>query len=320
MLRSRRLIALAVIATGFWCCKANDSRGVAGGGGFPGISGSGGKSGDASGGANGGSAGISSDGWPSSGSGGTSGGSSGSAGGSSGASGGATGGSSGSSGSGGSGGSSGGPSVIFDRTSSAKVSGANSLFWTHTVSGSNDALLVEASVGVSNDVGCHLVVTDNGATMTKLAVVHPDQKRVGYFDVFGLAGVPAGANLISAHVSSCPVSVSELTGGALSFDGVDQSTPFSAATNTYGSSSKASGTLSTSTSGDLIAGFVAAANGISSAALPSMSRYIANEKNDTGAGNSAGATAPATGSNVTLSWTLQSAGYWGVSLVEVNHL
>lgn len=209
-------------------------------------------------------------------------------------------------------------SVAYDASSGAKAARAGSLTWTHTVgSGADNALLVEASVGIDNDVNCHQVVTDNGTAMTKLAVVHSNNQDNGYVDAWGLAGVPAGANSIKLTVTGCnggkPL---ELTAGAESFTGVSQSAPFSTAVTAYGSGTNLTGSIATTT-GDMVAAFLTDGSPIKSAHSPAVSKFTENQDALTGAGDSAGAVNPATSSPVTPGWSL-SDDWWGEALLQVQ--
>jgi hypothetical protein len=67
-----------------------------------------------------------------------------------------------------------------------------------------------------------------------------------------------------------------------------------------------------------MAGFVSSGSGVTSATSPSTSRYIVNGDTQNGAGNSAGATSPATGSNVSMAWTVVND-YWGAIELQVQH-
>lgn len=213
--------------------------------------------------------------------------------------------------------------VSYDATgpsaSGQKCANCSSLGWTHTVSGSDTALLVGVGMGYGDDNGCVTSVTDNGVPMTSLARVHADNKTAGYEQVFGLAGVPDGSNAIVVKVTGCPWGgkPQELTGGSESFSGVSQTAPFSTAVTAYGSSGTAAVTVP-SAAGNLVAGFTATGTKVNSASSPSVSRYIANQDTMTGAGNSAGATSPATGSNVVMKWAV-TPDYWAAIGLQVQH-
>lgn len=196
--------------------------------------------------------------------------------------------------------------------SGAKCAHCTTLNWNHTVSGSTPAVLAGVAVGVADDTGLSVSATDNGRSMTLLKTVHTDNQTAGFLAVFGLLNAPAGTNRISVSVSGG--TASEVTGGSESFDNV-------AMWGNIGSASGYNGTAKVSSpgsiSGGIMAGFTACGSGVSSAADPAASRYIANEAQNTGAGNSAGATSPSTGSQVTMAWS-NGSDYWAAVAVEAQ--
>ncbi len=213
----------------------------------------------------------------------------------------------------------GGTAVAYGATgpgsSGAKVSNATSLSWNQAVSGSNTALLVGVAVGQNGDGALSASVTYNGVAMTLLKTVHGNNQPDGFLDVFGLANPASGTHSVAVSVSGGRPA--EITGGSESFTGVSQSAPFSIPASAYGASGTASVAIA-SHRNDMAAGFMAAGSGITSATSPSASQFIANDDSFTGAGNSAGATSPSTGSNVTMAWSLTSD-YWADVAVEVQH-
>jgi hypothetical protein len=213
-----------------------------------------------------------------------------------------------------------GKAVRFDATARAKKANASTLKWTHTVgaAGVSRALLVEATVGDTNDVNCHQTVKDGSVTLKKLAIIHTNGRHAGYMGIWGLANPRTGANSLSFTVSGCDGGTpKELTAGSISFTRVNHTTPFSAVKAATGHSAAPSATIA-STTGNLVAGFLANGSAIRSATSPSVSRFVENENNNTGAGNSAGATSVATGSKVTMRWAVKS-GWWGEGILQVNH-
>jgi hypothetical protein len=218
-------------------------------------------------------------------------------------------------------------SVAYDATgpssSGSKCTSCSSLSWTHSVgsSGTNRALLVGVAVSSGNDRNCSVTVMDGTTTLTKLSgPIHTNTngQHAGFESVYYLVNPPTGSNSMSMSVSGCSGAPSALSGGSISFTGVDQTTPFGTPVTANGSGTTASATIS-STSNDMIAAFAAYGININSASSPLTSRYIANNGNYDGAGNSAGATATSTGSNITTSWTSSSSDWWAVIDVQVNH-
>jgi len=196
--------------------------------------------------------------------------------------------------------------------SGAKCARCATLNWNHTVSGSFPAVLAGVAVGAADDSGLGVSVTDNGRPMTLLKTVHTDNNTAGFLDVFGLLNAPAGTNTISVSVSGG--TAVEITGGSESLGNVAQ---WGYIASAYGNNGTASVTSPGSTSGGIMAGFTACGSGVTSAAGPAASRYIVNEDQNTGAGNSAGATSPSTGGPVTMAWSVEDD-YWGAIVVEAQ--
>jgi beta-mannanase len=207
--------------------------------------------------------------------------------------------------------------VTFDALGGNRVANATSLSWTQNVgTGTDRAILAEATVGAANDNNCSQVVKMNGVLMTKLAVIHTDNQHSGYMDIWGATNPSPGTNTFSLAVSGCASGTpSSLTATSLSFANVSQSAAFSSVTSAVGSGTTPSATVP-SEAGNLMAGFVADGKGLLSATSPAVSRVIENDDWNTGAGNSAAATSAATGTNVTMAWTGDSD-YWGVGTVQV---
>jgi hypothetical protein len=194
------------------------------------------------------------------------------------------------------------------------VQGPASLSWSHTVTGSNIAVLAGVAVDGSPDT-MTCTATCNGTSMTSLGKVHSGGSTAGYLEVFGIAAVTAGSASLVATASSAPA---DLNGGSLSFTGVSPGTPFGTAASASGNSGTASAATAGSTSGNMVAGFAIEGTGITSATAPSTSRFIENYRGIAGnaAGNSAGATSPSTGSAVTMAWAVTSD-FWAALAVEV---
>ena len=210
--------------------------------------------------------------------------------------------------------------VTFDAAAGFKESGAHTqLIWTHVVgSGSNRALIVDFTVGDNNDAGCSPTVKDGSTSMTEITAVHDDNQRSGVLTVWGLANPPSGSSTITATVTGCTGAIQELTGGSESFTGVSQATPFGAHAVNFGSSATSSVTNTASSSGDLMGEFASNGSPVNSATSPVVSKFIENQDTNTGAGNTGGGYAPATGSAQTGNWSLVSD-WWGAAAVDIQH-
>lgn len=197
---------------------------------------------------------------------------------------------------------------------------ASTLSWTHTIGAgvTNGYVLAGVAVTDANDaLPSPTTVTCGGTAMTSLGKVHSNNSNVGYIQVFGLAtGASTGAKTIAVTVAgSVP---NGIEGGSISFSGVNQTTPVGTPATAFGAGTPLTAATAGSTSGNLVAGFGTAGNGITSATAPSTSRYINNSNaNNNAAGSAAGATSPATGSAVTMAWAETSSDWWAEIIVEV---
>jgi len=211
--------------------------------------------------------------------------------------------------------------VAFDAAgpsaAGASIGDSVTLSWTHTIGGGVSSGAVLAAVAVTDSTADSMTttVTCGGTAMTSLGKIHCNNQTLGYIEVFGLAtGGTTGAQTILATSSA---SSNGHEGGSLSFSGVSQSAPFATAVTAAGATTPATATSAGSISGNLLAAFAAAGSGITSATSPSTSRFLSNGNSGLGAaGSCAGATSPATGSNVTMAWTI-GADWWGEVLVQV---
>lgn len=214
------------------------------------------------------------------------------------------------------GGGGGGTSVAFDSQAGAKKVGT-SLNWSQTMgAGSNRAVLVEATVGTGNDNGCIQTVKLNGVTMKKLAVIHTNNQHAGFMDVWSATAPPAGVNNFAMTTTGCTAPT--LTAVSESFTGVDQVNPSSAVATAVGSGATASGSIATASANDMVAAFAAAGNTLQAPGAPAQHSLLENQNGSTGAGNSAGATAPGTGGTVSVAWPMASD-WWATGLVGLHH-
>lgn len=210
------------------------------------------------------------------------------------------------------------PGVGYAAASSAGAANVSSLAWTQEVgNGSDRALLVAATVGTGSDIGCSAVITDNGEEMSELATIHTDNRHAGYLSIWGLVNPPTGADKIAFAVRGCASPPLELSGGAESFTGVSQRTPFGPVRAGYGDGAVASATVATASADDMVASFIADGSGDESARSPAVTRFVRDVDLSSGAGNSAGATSPATGSPVTVTWSMYSD-YWAEGVIDIH--
>ena len=135
------------------------------------------------------------------------------------------------------GGSGGSGVVVFDRASSNNISGT--LTWTHiTTNAANRAMLVGASFG---NPGAVSAITYGGFSLTKVKAI---TNSVVSSEVWLLVNPPSGTNTIAITTIGSP---STFSAGAVTFSGVDQTTPLSATNTAFGNSSSSSLIISSAT-------------------------------------------------------------------------
>ena len=128
--------------------------------------------------------------------------------------------------------------IVVDSTTSASALTANTLTWSHTVGAAPKLVLV---VGVTNRDGNKTVtgVTYGGTPLTRIGFRngHGNANRV---EIWSLAAPsPGTANVVVSLSGSVDV-----VGGAISFSGVNQTTPFGTFVSAQGTSASPSVTAS----------------------------------------------------------------------------
>lgn len=213
--------------------------------------------------------------------------------------------------------------VAFDAVgpgSSGTQSATSPLTWSHTCGASANKLLVGISVdAASNDSGITAAVTYNGVSMSSVRRWESGGSghTVGFVQVFSLDNPPTGSAL-TVSVTLTGSGFDGITGGSISLTGAG--TNGSAVTADSAGASATSGTISvpTTSSSSLVVVFVT--NGSDTTAFTAgTSRFVNNTGIgfSGGASFSAGATAPGTGSNVSVSWT-QGADFYAAVGLEVQ--
>lgn len=122
--------------------------------------------------------------------------------------------------------------VAFDAAASTIGTSVSSLTFAHTCTGSNRLLIVGVSYGDATDTVSG--VTYNSVAMTSVASANQAGAQVTAH-IWRLIAPDTGANNVIITFTG---TVTEAVGGAMSFTGVDQTTPLgTAATNTGGAGS-----------------------------------------------------------------------------------
>lgn len=201
--------------------------------------------------------------------------------------------------------------VVFDAVGpDAAGLGASSttLSWSHTCAGSNLLLTVAVGLGGS-DSGVTTTVTYNGVSMTSAGKAHANNQPQGYTEMFYLVSPAIGTNTVIVTASASRA----LTGGSVSFAGVDQVTPVSNVTTGFGDGGTASVTVSSATDNMVVSSI---ASGSEVTASANTLQWRNNFSNSFGAGN--GAESSDTGaSSVLMSFSLTSD-WWGMVGMSLN--
>ena len=188
--------------------------------------------------------------------------------------------------------------------SSAGTGTANttSISWSHTCTGTNLLLVVGVGVGLGL-ASTTTSATYNGVTMSSAGKVYSDNQTDGYVEMFYLAAPATGSNTVAV---TCSVA-KDLTGGSVSFTGVDQSTPVTNATTVFGNGTAPSVSV-TSAAGNMVVDAAVCGSAFSSS--DQTLQWNKNLNGNSGAGNSAQSTATGA-SSVTMSYTT-SSDWWGI--------
>jgi hypothetical protein len=208
--------------------------------------------------------------------------------------------------------------VAFDAVgpSSAgqSATATTTLTWSHTCSGTNRYVLVGVSMGQNPDTSRTMSATFGGTSMTSLGLVHSGGSTAGLVQLFGLVNPAAGASTVTVTASG---TTDTLSGGSMSFTGVDQTTPVGTAVTASGTGTALSATVASTTTGNMVAGTACTGTSTGITAVGNTSRWVKNVNGNTGAGNNAGETAAAGGS-VSMTFTSGASDFWGVVAVEVK--
>lgn len=193
-------------------------------------------------------------------------------------------------------------SAKFDSASTQSGGSTASISWSHTCSGTDRVLLVDACIGTSSGGDTKTTtVTYNGVSMTSIGKRHSDDATAGFVERFLLVNPASGANTVQLTINSSAI---ELIGGAQSFNGASQTAGDYLTTDGAGQGTAAVATAVTPAATSMVMG--GHGGGSAFSAVGQTSRYNISGSNSTGCGNLCGNTAPGTGSNVSVTATLGS--------------
>ncbi|HVU59976.1 MAG TPA: hypothetical protein VHC98_04020 [Candidatus Saccharimonadales bacterium] len=200
----------------------------------------------------------------------------------------------------------GGPTVGFDQAASGSDgSGASATFsWSQTVSNNaNRLLIVYAGTEFGTSVS---TVTYGGTPLTHLI----DNGSDPYTTIWYMVNPPVGTATVAVTMSTNVIAA----GGSASFYNVNQTTPFGTSNFTNGTSTTISGSISTTSTHQLVVDAVGAYN---QPVTPAAGQTV-NTNVSAGDGiQSASSRAAATGGTVTMTWT-SSSFKWGHVLATIN--
>jgi hypothetical protein len=194
--------------------------------------------------------------------------------------------------------------AVGPSSSGTVVTGASTLSWTHTCSGSNRYLVVAVAVSGGQSTWT-TTATCNGTAMTSLGRQQSDNQNDGYVQLFGIIP-PTGSCSI---VVTCNNTVTyAFSGGSISATGVDQTNPVRTTVMAYGTGTSIQSGAVAGTSNDLFVDAACCGSPIS--ASTQTLRILQNHDSNTGAGNLGMSTAPgATSANMGYS---SSSDWWGI--------
>lgn len=208
--------------------------------------------------------------------------------------------------------------VAFDAVGSGSNTNASSLTFSITiVSATNGLVTVGCGLGVANTNDTITGVTFAGSAMTKATSRHCNDATCGEMSLWYFKNTSlTGAQTIVASRSGTPDPTDAIECGAVSFTGVDQTTPIGTPVNAVGNSTAPSVAVNDSVAGDLVVDALATGSFVTSSGQ--TNRWLINVNAGTCGGNGAGSTATG-GGTVTMSYTVTSD-FWAIGAVSVKQV
>lgn len=225
--------------------------------------------------------------------------------------------------------------VVFDNVgpSSAGAGGTgpptSPVTWTHVMTPTAmPIILVGIAVGIKSSAGsAHTpgnedgdfvitAVTANGIALTLVpgSLVH-NSGTTGKVQWYYLLNPPSGSLSMSISFTNANAwSEDAIECGSVSFNGVDQTSPFKSVVTNSGSGTAASVSAPSDVS-NMVAGLCGAGSDLS-APTGGTGRWLENINTNTSGGNGAVQTAPGAG-GLTLGYTITPSDGWGFSAVEL---
>jgi parallel beta-helix repeat protein len=194
-----------------------------------------------------------------------------------------------------------GPYIYAEHSSRASAASQSSLTWSHTVGNGTSRFL---AVGISYDGGSPgpATVTYAGNPLTIVASITAQNQA--HVQLWGLAAPPVG----TADVVVTLGSAEDFSAGAVSFFGVDQTTPYGSWTGNEGIGAPASLSATLST-GELMLSAIAVDNG---PVLTTSTCQAAHWNAGPAAVTGACGTLPGTGAPMSMSWNYTGNNRWAM--------
>lgn len=202
--------------------------------------------------------------------------------------------------------------IALDAVSSGRSGGANSVTFAHTTSGSDRILVVQISIQDSNHANLPVTsVTYNSVALTKIR--HDEATGNNRTELWYLVAPATGTNNVVVTITG---NVGELAAGAMTFTGVDQSSPIDANNGATGNSNAASASLTTVSSNAWLVAVCSAEDKLT-VGYDQIAKW---SQTDQSYENAAGAfKGPITSaSSQTVGWTIASGQSWALSAVSLK--
>lgn len=194
------------------------------------------------------------------------------------------------------------------------ATGASSITWSHTCSGSSRLLIASAAFGVSGNPGYTATATCNGVAMTSVARINSNNSSTdGWVQIWSTVNA-ADQNTLVLTLSAGQADISS---GSVSLNGVNQTTPLGTPVTGYGDTTTMPNIVVPATTvGNMLVDTICDGNVNGIASSIRTSRWIRNINGNTAAGNGACSTADAVGGTMSMGYNVVDD-WWGMIGVEV---
>jgi hypothetical protein len=211
--------------------------------------------------------------------------------------------------------------LAFDAASSGNVnadSATSVCTVSHTCSGSNRVLIVDAIIGSPASIGVNTTATYNGVAMTSLGKIGSNGTTAGHVEKFVLINPDSGTNNIVVTRTGGSTDAFTIIVGGKSYNGASQTLADYTGTDVTAAGASSPATVDTGTTAatSIVDDAVCCGAIIGTIGAGQTERWIQNVNGGSGGGNARGSTEPGTGGAVTMSHTVTD--WWGIVAVEVK--